>query len=134
MHRLDVFYGLLRVHATHSLLVSIIRLVCIFDNLDEEKVFEQVKRVAPHVDRYRDSTFFVEYLSKYKDKGDVEKAGEIFLEMLKGTLPVYKREDIRNIVKKLYDNGFERSADEICNIYGENNLHFLRDLWEQKNN
>lgn len=117
-----------------NLLASLSRLICIFDTLGENSVFEQIKKVAPHVDRHRDSTFFVEYMNRYTRKEDIKKIGDIFLEMLKGTLPVYKKEDIQSIVKKLYDNRFNDAANKICNIYGENNLHFLRELWEENNN
>jgi len=34
----------------------------------------------------------------------------------------------------LYDNKFKNMANEICNIYEKNNVHFLRALWEEWNN
>jgi len=116
-----------------NVLAHLSLLICIFDTLEENDVFEQVKKIAPYVDRHRDSAFFVEYLNKFKDKHDVEKVGEIYLEMLKATLPDYKREDIQSIVKKLYHYGFNDSADKICEIYGSNSIHFLRELWEENN-
>lgn len=116
-----------------DLLAHLSRLICIFNKLDGVNVFEQVKQVAPHVDRHRDSTFFVEYLNKFKDRDDMEKVGQIYLEMLEGTLPDYKKEDIQSIVEKLYCNEFTDYANKICEAYGTHSIHFLRELWEKNN-
>ena len=114
-------------------LADISLLICVFDSISDE-LLEQMKLAAVHVDRFHESTRFIEYLDKYTHSSDVEKVGKIFQEMLKNYVPpTYKQENIQSIVEKLYDKGFEGIADDICNTYGTKGVHFLRELW-QKNN
>lgn len=118
----------------NDFLSDISRLICVFafDSISEE-IYEQMKEVALYVDRFYNSAEFIEYLNRYRESDEVEKVGKIFQEMLTESLPTYNQEHICSIVEKLYDNRFKDVADDICNTYGINGIHFLRDLW-QKNN
>jgi hypothetical protein len=92
---------------------------------------------ATYVHEDFNSTFFIEYLDKFKDKGDSKQTakyiGEIYLKMLEKTTPDYDKKHIRSIVEFLYDAGETENAKKICNIYGTNDQHFIRDIYEKYN-
>lgn len=76
--------------------------------------------------------FIVENLLNCIEKSPKEVAA-IFIEILNnGTYPEYKKEDIINIVETLYEKGEKESAGKICNLYGMNNMHFLRPLYDEQ--
>ena len=78
------------------------------------------------------SSYFIEYLDRLKD--DKCRVGRIVLEMLTEYTPDYPRESIESIVKHLYEinvDACRKTADDICNIYGERGYDFLRPLYEE---
>lgn len=90
---------------------------------------------AMYVHEDFNSTFFIEYLDKIKDKGDSKKAAEyigaIYLQMLQKTTPDYDKKHIRSIIEFLYNSGAQAIADDISNIYGRRGYEFLRDIYEK---
>jgi len=90
---------------------------------------------ATYVHEDFNSTFFIQYLDKLKDKGDGKQTakyiGEIYLKMLEKATPDYDKKHIRSIVEFLYNSGAQESANKICNIYGSRGHEFLRDIYEK---
>ena len=67
---------------------------------------------------------------KHAVKAPIE-VGEIYLEMLyAGLYPEYKKEDIKEIVKILYEQGQKESADIIYNLYSAKGFDFLKTIYE----
>lgn len=99
--------------------------------------FEWLKLSARYVETRSNSNFFIEYLDRLKDEQCY--VGEIFLKMLNNFIPYpfpKLKSHIQSIVEHLYKigiNNCKKAADEICNIYGENEFDFLRNLYEQNN-
>lgn len=81
------------------------------------------------------SPFFIEYLNKIKTNGSpkpvAQYLGKIYLKLLEDGSPIYKEEDITDIVEFLYENDNKKDADLICNIYGSQGYDFLRSLYEK---
>jgi hypothetical protein len=90
---------------------------------------------AMYVHEDFNSTFFIEYLDKIKDKGDSKQAAEyigaIYLGMLQKTTPDYDKKHIRSIIEFLYNSGAQAIADDISNTYGRRGYEFLRDIYEK---
>ncbi|MDJ0625750.1 MAG: hypothetical protein QNJ31_05225 [Candidatus Caenarcaniphilales bacterium] len=83
----------------------------------------------------RDS-LFIEYLYKHsKEKFKAKTSGEIFIELLNNTdhLPAYKEENIKGLVKNLYDYGEKDLADRICNKYANSGFMFLKETYSEGN-
>ncbi|MCK5591651.1 MAG: hypothetical protein KAI72_06825 [Candidatus Pacebacteria bacterium] len=107
------------------------------DNIDEETE-KWLLLSAPYIGIQYRSTFFMEYLTKFKDKGSLKRIGKIFLKLLETTTPTFKKEDILLIVERLYemrekDSKFKADADNICNTYGKRGVHFLKELFFKYN-
>jgi hypothetical protein len=90
---------------------------------------------ATYVHEDFNSTFFIEYLDKLKDKGDSKETakyiGQIYLKMLEKITPDYDKKHIRSIIEFLYNAGAQENANKICNIYGSRGQEFLRDIYEK---
>lgn len=86
--------------------------------------------------KHQDSYFIVEILASLVEDNP-EQVGKIFLQITENIdiLPDYKQEDIILIVKKLYEKKQKEIANKICNKYGSENVHFLREIYieNQKN-
>jgi len=101
----------------------------LIDEIDDE-IFEWLKLSAKYVNRDYNTPFFIEYLLKHASETPA-KVGEIYLEMLNADIyPDYKKEDIQEIVRLLYDKNEKESADRICNLYGAKGFDFLKDIYE----
>jgi hypothetical protein len=50
-----------------------------------------------------------------------------------GAYPDYEEKDMQKIVETLFIKGYKVHADKICNMYGEKNIHLLRDLYRRYN-
>jgi len=89
---------------------------------------------APYVDISHDSRYLVEALKRLVDSNPID-VGEIYLAMLGQSFPVYEKEEIQYIVRKLFENGGEGriSANEICDIYVEKGSDILKKLWKKFN-
>ncbi|NQT29726.1 MAG: hypothetical protein HQ596_04060, partial [Candidatus Saganbacteria bacterium] len=91
---------------------------------------------APHIDKRHIATFFIEYLTRYEDDESLKRIGRVFLKVLEGTTPSFRREDVQLIVKRLYklgekDTDVKKDADNICNTYGRRGVHFLKEIYEE---
>lgn len=113
-----------------KILSNLSRWLVLVEEIDEE-VYGWLKVSARYVKTDYNSSFFVEYLLKHVDKTP-GRVGELFLEMLNsGAYPDYKKENIEEIVEKLYGKGEKEIADKICNSYGEKGIYYLRDIYEK---
>ncbi|MCX7647337.1 MAG: toll/interleukin-1 receptor domain-containing protein [Elusimicrobiales bacterium] len=124
-----------------KILSELSKLAVFLDEINEENS-KWLKMSARFID-YINSSFFIEYLNKIKDKGESYKyLTEIFKEILNLTTPFYKKEDIRSIIEFLYQKsmGLEDkklaveiadNIDEIINTYEERGYEFLHDLYEK---
>lgn len=120
-----------------AFLGSMSDLTIFLDRIDE-KTEEWLMLSAPHIEVRHHMTFFIDYLTRYEDDESVKRIGRIFLKVLEGTTPDFKREDIQLIVKRLYelakntnDHDIKIYADNICNTYGRRGIHFLKEIFFQ---
>lgn len=114
----------------HEFIDQLSRWLVFFDEIDQE-LFEWLMFSAKYIKRL--NFFIVKNLLNCIEKSPKEVA-TIFIDILNnGTYPEYKKEDIIKIVEILYEKGEKESADKICNLYGGNNIHFLRPLYDQHN-
>jgi len=105
-----------------------------------EKINEDTEKwlmlSAPNLEKRHNTTFFVDYLARYEDDESIKRIGTIFLKVLEGTTPTFRREDIQLIVERLYNlkekyPDLKKDADDICNTYGRRGVHFLKELYEK---
>jgi hypothetical protein len=119
-----------------KILSSVSRLAVFLPQITAESK-EWLMLSATYVHEDFNSTFFIEYLDKLKDKGDSKVTAEyiwkIYLEMLEKITPDYDKKHIRSIVEFLYDAGARENANKISNIYGSRGFEFLRDIYEKYN-
>jgi hypothetical protein len=119
-----------------KILSSVSRLAVFLPQITAE-LKEWLMLSATYVHEDFNSTFFIEYLDKLKDKGDSKVTAEyiwkIYLEMLEKITPDYDKKHIRSIVEFLYDAGALENANKISNIYGSRGYEFLRDIYEKYN-
>ncbi len=125
-------------------LAHMAELTILLDKIDKEKQ-QWLLLSAEYIDEksyHHISSFFLEYLTKFKDQGSIKRIGKILLKTLKKTVFTYRKEDIKLIVKRMYElwlkdkDGYlkvKEEADEICNTYGRRGFHFLRELFEEYN-
>jgi hypothetical protein len=111
-----------------SFLGRISELTILLDKIDDEKE-KWLLLSAPYVEQ--ETSFFIEYLTKFEDKESIERIGRIYLAVLEHATPEYRREDIELIVRRMYDKGNRQDAENICNTYGRRGVHFLKPIWEE---
>ena len=103
----------------------------------DDKSFKWLMLSAPYVREDYNDSFFVEYLDELKDKGDAEKVaeyiGKIYLKMLERVTPDFDQAHIRSTLEFLYNAGAAVIANRICNTYGGEQQHFLRDIYVKYN-
>jgi hypothetical protein len=112
----------------------------LIDKIDEETL-EWLKLSAKYVERGFNSASFVEALREHVSQTPRE-VGEIYLETLNNKVyPDYPPTDIQEIVRILYNQGYKKEADEICNLYAKAEIDslrpltgFLRPLYEEYQN
>lgn len=124
-----------------SFLAGMAELTILLDNIDDTTE-KWLLLSAPYVNEEHRPGFFIEYLAKFEDGDSVKRLGKIFLKILENSTPTFRDEDIRLIVKRLYelwkkDKGkykeIKVEADNICETYGRHNIHFLKDIWDEYN-
>ena len=119
-----------------KILSSVSRLAVFLPQITTESN-EWLTLSATYVHEDFNSTLFIEYLDKLKDKGDskvtAEYIGKIYLQMLEKIIPDYDKKHIRSIIEFLYNSGDQENANRICNIYGSRGQEFLRDIYEKNN-
>ncbi len=113
-----------------SFLSDLARLTVYLDKIDENN-FEWLMLSASHVDLNFNSHFLIEYLDEIKDKDSLKWIGKIFRHMLERITPIFEKENIESVVKKLYDGGYAEDADYICNTYGSRGEDFLRPTYNE---
>ena len=92
---------------------------------------EWLKLSARYAQTHFATPSLIEYLLKHASTKPAE-VGEIYLEMLKSDCyPDYKKEDIQDLIRVLYDQGEKEPANRICNMYGARGLDFLRAIYEE---
>jgi hypothetical protein len=107
----------------------LLKLLEIFDQLDEE-LFEWTMLSVNYIEVENNQRYISKYLLKFVDESS-DKVAKIFLEIINRDIFPNHHENTKLLIEKLYENGQKSSADIICNKYGENNLHFLRELYER---
>lgn len=112
-------------------ILSKLTLLTVFLNNISTEAYQWLALSAPYVDVEHNSSFFIEYLDKFKedDKKSMEYVGRIFLEMLKVFTPNFSEEEILSIVGKLYKAGQKENANKICNHFGAHNNDFLKNIY-----
>jgi len=115
-----------------NIAVELIDWLNLVDKIDED-IFNWLKLSVKYIDQYNPGWVYRKFY-KYIDKNP-EKIGKLILEMLKYKIPAtYDIEDIKKMVEGLYSGNQKEIADEICNIYGENEYYFLIDIFKRYNN
>lgn len=105
----------------------------LIDKIDAETL-EWLKLSAKYVGRRFNSAFFVEALREHATQTPQE-VGVIYLEMLNNKIyPDYPPTDIQETIRILYNQGYKKDADEICNLYAAAGFDFLRSLYEKHQN
>ncbi|HQL34299.1 MAG TPA: hypothetical protein PK969_13680, partial [Treponemataceae bacterium] len=74
-------------------------------------------------------TYFIEYLNQFEDANSIKRIGKIFKKILEVSTPMYRQEDIQEIVQKIYAKGIYEDAEDICHTYGRRGIHFLKETW-----
>lgn len=102
----------------------------IFDYIDED-MFGWVKKGAKTI-KHSDTLFLIDHLLNFAEEQPNE-IGQIYLIVVSNIdiLPTYKKEDIQRLIEMLYSKKEKILADQICIKYGENNIHFLRDIYDK---
>jgi len=99
----------------------------------DDEIKEWAKLAAKYAGVGWNGEMLVEALGRHVEKSP-GYVGEIFVEMLNGgTYSDYKKENIVEIVRCLYDKGEDTHANRICNLYGERGLYFLRETYAEYN-
>jgi hypothetical protein len=115
-----------------KIIASLSEWLSLIDEIDEQTL-EWLKLSAKYQTDYG-ASFFIEYLSKHAPKTPA-KVGEIYLEMLNvGVYSEYKKEDIQEIVRILYDQDQKEIGDRICNLYGAKGFDFLSSIYGKHKN
>lgn len=114
----------------NSFLGKLAGLTLLLDKIDEEKG-KWLLLCAPHIELHHSSSRFIEYLTKFEDEESIKRIGKIFLKVLENTTPDYDPEDIKVIVRRIYERSERDDADAICNTYGRRGNHLLKPLWDE---
>ncbi len=103
--------------------------IIIFNKIDNE-LFDWLKQSAKYIHYGRNGLFFTEYLLTFI-KNNPEEVGELIALYIENEPShFYKTEDIREIVKVLYDLEYSELADKIYNLALSRNEYFLRDIFD----
>jgi hypothetical protein len=114
-----------------NIAVELIDWLNLVDKIDED-IFNWLKLSVKYIDQYNPGMVYRKFY-KHIDKNP-EKIGKLIWEMLKYKVPVpYDIDDITKVVEILYSKNQKEIADEICNIYGENEYYFLKDTYKKYN-
>ncbi len=121
----------------HLFLGSISQLVIVLNKIDDNSS-DWIELCAPYINIHQNSSFFIEYLTKFEDDESIKHIGNIYLKILEYFIPTFGEEDIKQTIEKLYKLGVKDAevknvADNICEIYGRRGIHILKDLWDKYN-
>lgn len=118
----------------HQFLARLADLTIYLDKIDDENE-KWLLLVAPHCNLQHMSSFFVEYLTKFlEDDDSMKRIGNIYLRILEGTTPDFRKEHILELVNRLYQlkskyPKTKKVADDICNVYAERDNYLLQELY-----
>lgn len=122
-----------------GLLSSLSGWLRLIDRIDTETL-EWLKLSAKYIKRGFDSTSFVKALRAHVPQTPRE-VGMLYLEMLNNKVyPNSPLTDIQETIRILYNQGYKKEADEICELYAAAGpdakvaLDLLRPLWEEYQN
>jgi hypothetical protein len=94
-------------------------------NKIDSDIFEWLMTSVKCFSDKSNESFFVEYAVKFS-LTDSKKVGLLYVNMLEsGVYPYYKEDNIKKIIKNLYERGERVLANRICNLYGEEGYEFL---------
>jgi hypothetical protein len=113
-----------------SFLSKLSKLTVFIDSIDEDNK-KWLLLSAPYIGLHHNEGFFIEYLTKFEDVESIKRIGQIFQKILDGITPTYQQENIKLLVRRIYEKGQKEDADIICNTYGRRGSHFLRDIWKE---
>lgn len=102
------------------------------EELDDD-IFEWIKAYIPHFQRDWSLSHFVTTLDVHLENSP-KKTILLLMELAKNNIfPEFKKDIIIRIVASGYKIGMKEITDQICNLYAENGLLFLRDSYEEYN-
>ncbi len=117
-----------------NILSYLTKLTIFLPKIDEEN-FNWLKLSLKHCNINYDSTLFIEYLDKLKDKGDSKETskyiGEIFLIIPNSFISDYEQKHIHSIINFLFETNNKETASKICNLYAKRGYEFLRDIYDK---
>jgi len=114
-----------------NIAVELIDWLNLVDKIDKD-IFNWLKLSVKYIDQYNPGWVYRKFY-KHIEKNP-EKIGKLVLEMLKYKVPVpYDIEDIIKVVEVLHSKNQKEIANEICNIYGENEYYFLKETFKKYN-
>ena len=102
--------------------------IVIFDTIDDE-LFNWLKQ-SIHNNHRGHSLFITEYLLTFIEINPKEVGKLVALYIENETLYLYKKENITEIVKRLYDLDYSKLANRICNLTLQRNEYFLQDVYD----
>jgi len=109
---------------------NLTRWLSLIDTIDSD-IYEWLKESMKYVDVNYNSSLFVEYLLDHA-KTTLEMVGKLFMEMISnGVYPLFDRDNIREIVKIMYEYDQRTMADMICRAYKGINEPLLDDIYEE---
>jgi len=114
-----------------NIAVELIDWLNLVDKIDED-IFNWLKLSVKYIDQYNPGMVYQKFYMHVEK--NPEKIGKLVLEMLRYKIPAtYDIEDIKKTVESLYSGNQKEIANEICNIYGENEYYFLIDIFKRYN-
>ena len=116
-----------------KIISSLLKWLPFIDEIDDQ-ISEWLIFSVKYLDENIISSSFIKNLLMHAKKAP-DKVGEIYLEMLKvDVYPHYKKNDIEDLVRVLYDQDQKSNADKICIMYGKNGFEFLKNIYQEYNN
>jgi len=120
----------------YPFLARLADLTIYLDKIDDENE-KWLLESAPFCNLEHMSSFFIEYLTKFLDDDkSMKRVGKIYLKILEGTTPDFRKEHIYCLIERLYQlkdkyPKIKNEADRICNIYAEREDLFLKELFDK---
>lgn len=115
-----------------ALFSDLCKWLALFEDIDDE-MLPWLKLSAKYAELNFNAPTFIENLSKRVDTNS-KQVGELYISMLEGgNFPLYDQNDIRIIIKTLYEKGQKEQANQIYNIYRNKSEFFLKDLYDSWN-
>jgi len=103
--------------------------IIIFDKIDSE-LFDWLKQSAQCTHYGRGVSLITEYLLTFLENNPKAVGELVALYIENETFYLYKKENITEIVKRLYDLDYSELADIICNLTLDRNKYFLQDIYD----